>query len=50
MVQISSEIPKCFKSFRGSFVVCVLMASEVITNLYTDTILMRRDVKFYFLM
>ena len=43
MVKISSEVPKCFKSFGGSCA-WVLMPSEVITNLYSEIFLMRRDV------
>ena len=43
MVKISSEVPKCSKSFGGSCA-CVLMPSEVILNLYSEIFLMRRDV------
>ena len=43
MVKISSEVSKCFKSFGGSSA-CILMPSEVITNLYSEIFLMRRDV------
>ena len=43
MVKISSEVRRCFKSFGGSCA-CVLIPSEVITNLYSEIFLMRRDV------
>ena len=47
MVKISSEVPKCFKSFGGSCA-CVLMPSEVITNLYSEIFLMKQFDSFNF--